>query len=194
MMNVKCTNKNCSYLDMKNCRRERRRGWSRNLFRQHSRGPAVSFDQRTRRTTNAGARTKILSGCLVVIEMAFAAVYSVVHATHWRQKGFRPSCQFPRRERVQKERWGGKERKRGRLAATLSHWHTLSPLFLGAYFVCTRDFIHGTQITLWSRNATQTGRDHICRMNTHMPISGNIWPAICMWDIIYVNSVSFTVF
>lgn len=43
-------------------------------------------DQRT--SSNAGQHTKILSRRLAVIEMAFAAVYSVVHAARRQQKGF----------------------------------------------------------------------------------------------------------
>lgn len=48
-----------------------------NLFFERFRG----FDQRKASARKPANHTaKILSGCLVVIEMAFAAVYSVVHA------------------------------------------------------------------------------------------------------------------
>lgn len=40
------------------------------------------------------ASTKILSRRLAVIEMAFAAVYSVVHAARRRQKGFDLAANF----------------------------------------------------------------------------------------------------
>lgn len=44
-------------------------------------------------STRMQARTKILSRCLVVIEMAFAAVYSA-HAARHRQKGFELAANF----------------------------------------------------------------------------------------------------
>lgn len=47
-----------------------------NLFFERFRG----LDQRERVLESEPATAKILSGRLVVIEMAFAAVYSVVHA------------------------------------------------------------------------------------------------------------------
>ena len=40
------------------------------------------------------ASAKILSGLLAVIEIAFAAVYSVVHAARRRQKGFDLAANF----------------------------------------------------------------------------------------------------
>lgn len=54
-------------------------------------------------STRMQARTKILSRCLAVIEMAFAAVYSV-HAARHRQKGFELAANFPRSERGREER------------------------------------------------------------------------------------------
>ncbi|KYN35499.1 hypothetical protein ALC56_10056 [Trachymyrmex septentrionalis] len=57
----------------------------------HFRGHRPS-DQRTCARMQASA--KILSGLLAVIEIAFAAVYSVVHAARRRQKGFDLAANF----------------------------------------------------------------------------------------------------
>lgn len=62
-----------------------------------------SLDQRAP-GTRMQARTKILSGCLVVIEMAFAAVYSDAHAARRRQKGFDVAANFPEEKRRREER------------------------------------------------------------------------------------------
>lgn len=87
-------------------------------------------------------RTKILSGCLAVIEMAFAAVYFGVYAARRRQKGFDVAANFL------EENGGGKKGERqgageGRVGAAYK-----LALFSG-HFVCTRDFIRRTQMALW---------------------------------------------
>lgn len=87
------------------------------------------------------ARTKILSRSLAVIEMAFAAVYSGMHAARRRQKGFDVAANFP------EENGGGKKGERGRERGREKEAY--KPALFSKHFVCTRDFIRGTQMALW---------------------------------------------
>lgn len=65
---------------------------------------------RSKKSEKEAVRTEILSGRLVVIEMAFAAVYLVVHADpHW-QKGFsRGGWKFSRNVGIQTKNVARKE-------------------------------------------------------------------------------------
>lgn len=72
-------------------------------------------DQRT--SARMQASTKILSRRLAVIEMAFAAVYSVVHAARRRQKGFDLAANFLG-ENEAGGKAKGRERTRGGLLVT----------------------------------------------------------------------------
>lgn len=147
----------------------RKPSWS--LSRLRFRGPVVwSKDKRS----NAGQCTKILSRCLVVIEMALAAVYSVVHAARRRQKGFDLAANF-----LGENGAGGKAKgrgwaRRGLLVTRHSYYFPATS--------CARATLSaGTQMVLWLPKVRQTGRHHICLANTHMRRSPTILNRV--WEI-----------
>lgn len=126
------------------------------------RGPAVwSKDKRS----NAGQCTKILSRCLAVIEMAFAAVYSVVHAARRRQKGFDLAANFL-----------GENGAGGKAKGVSEERATCNPPFVlfSDYFVCTRDFIRGdTNGFMVAKGAANRKTPHLPGKHAYALISDN---------------------
>lgn len=95
-------------------------------------------DQRT--SARMQASTKILSRRLAVIEMAFAAVYSVVHTTRRRQKGFDLAANFL----GENGRAGGKAKGRG------GGWLVTRHSYYFPATSCARATLSaGTQMALW---------------------------------------------
>lgn len=82
------------------------------------------------------ASTKILSRCLAVIEMAFAAVYSVVYAARRRQKGFDLAANFLRENGCRRVRRKVEGERGGAVCNP-------PPVLFSGHFVCTRDFTRG---------------------------------------------------